>query len=614
VGQGPTFEHDERTPLAGGAGSASPASEAALLLWCEYAFLIRNGLSEHLLGQAVGKALRTGMPPHHVLIAEGRLDPSTYLALLQIEIDRDAPVPPRNLGSKPLDGLSLTPAAVGAAARHIRAHGALPLLMSPSQLKWLDEHKNRAARAHFAANGLLERMPEMSAASRFASGQIVLACISIGLPVGGLVVIPDQTIPVLAALLTIPFLLIVALRLLSLATTLSLRPRRRKLRRLPDAELPVYSILVPLFREADALPGLVDSLARLDYPADKLDIMLILEEIDQDTQAAARALALPAQFRIVVVPDLQPRTKPKALNYALELARGAYVVVYDAEDDPEPDQLRRALAEFRRRPHHLMCVQARLAMESHSPGFLERQFKLEYASLFDAMLPAIAKLGLPVALGGTSNHFPRAALDRLGGWDAYNVTEDADLGTRIARLGGRVAVLDSTTWEEPPGKLGVWMRQRTRWLKGFMMTWLVHMRRPVRLLRELGPAGFLGFNAYLGGIVLSALVHPLFVGYLIYASATGQFLELPETALGSALLAIALFNLLFGYISGMALAAVAVLRRGWLFLIPHILLMPLYWLLISAAAYRAALQLVANPYLWEKTPHAARRTAPRPSR
>jgi cellulose synthase/poly-beta-1,6-N-acetylglucosamine synthase-like glycosyltransferase len=309
------------------------------------------------------------------------------------------------------------------------------------------------------------------------------------------------------------------------------------------------------------------------------------------------------------VPDVQPRTKPKALNYGLALARGAFVVVYDAEDDPEPDQLRLALAEFRRRPRQLMCVQARLAMESPAPGFIERQFMLEYAALFDAMLPAIVKLGLPVPLGGTSNHFPRAVLDRLGGWDAHNVTEDADLGTRIARLGGKVAVLDSTTWEEPPGTLGVWMRQRTRWLKGFMMTWLVHMRRPLRLLRELGLSGFVGFNAFLGGIAFSALVHPLFVGYLLYAAVTGELLAPPETGLGISMLALAIFNLLFGYIGAMALAGLAAVRRGWLVLLPQILLMPFYWLLISAAAYRAAWQLLVNPYLWEKTPHTARRRA-----
>lgn len=615
MGQGSGLGEEKRNVQAAGTGTeadlatSSPLApgDAALLLLSEYAFLLRSGLDEEILWPSIVVAMHTGTPPHLNLIAEGRLATSSYLALLQAEIDQQAHLHPRSLMTEALDGVSARPGDVMAAAHQIRARRAAPLLMSPDQLDWWEPRSRRAERAHQAANDLLERTPEFSAASRFASWQVVLATAAIGLPIGGLIVKPDTTIPVLAGLATLPFMLIVGLRLLLLMIALSPRVRRRVPPLPTDAELPIYSILVPLFREAEVLPDLIASLCRLDYPPAKLDILLILEEVDHETQAAARALALPGHFRIVVVPDVQPRTKPKALNYALDLARGAFVVVYDAEDDPEPDQLRRALAEFRHRPGQLMCLQARLAMESPSPGFLERQFMLEYAALFDVMLPAIVKLGLPVPLGGTSNHFPRATLDRLGGWDSYNVTEDADLGTRIARLGGKVAVLASTTWEEPPATLGVWMRQRTRWLKGFMMTWLVHMRSPARLLRELGFAGFLGFNAFLGGIVLSALVHPLFVGYLIYTAITGELYARPESSLGALILALALFILLFGYIGSMALAALGATRRGVLSLLPHVLLMPLYWLLISAAAYRAALQLVANPYLWEKTPHTARR-------
>jgi cellulose synthase/poly-beta-1,6-N-acetylglucosamine synthase-like glycosyltransferase len=599
----------EQGSVLGNEWQGGPATDAERLLWSEYAFLLRHGIGEDVLWSAIAAATHTGTAPHLLLIAKGRLGISSYLASLQAEIDQQARSHPPSLSTEALDGISARPGAVMAAALQIRARGAAPLLMSQAQLDWWEPQAQRAERVQRAAYALMERTPEYSAATRFASWQIVLAAAAVGLPIGGVLVKPDAAIPVLAGLATLPFVLIVGLRLILLLVALPPRRRRPKPPRLNDAELPVYSILVPLYGEAHVLPGLVESLSRLDYPPARLDVLLLLEEVDHETQAAARALGLPAQFRIVVVPDVQPRTKPKALNYGLALARGAFVVVYDAEDDPEPDQLRLALAEFRRRPRQLMCVQARLAMESPAPGFIERQFMLEYAALFDAMLPAIVKLGLPVPLGGTSNHFPRAVLDRLGGWDAHNVTEDADLGTRIARLGGKVAVLDSTTWEEPPGTLGVWMRQRTRWLKGFMMTWLVHMRRPLRLLRELGLSGFVGFNAFLGGIAFSALVHPLFVGYLLYAAVTGELLAPPETGLGISMLALAIFNLLFGYIGAMALAGLAAVRRGWLVLLPQILLMPFYWLLISAAAYRAAWQLLVNPYLWEKTPHTARRRA-----
>lgn len=310
---------------------------------------------------------------------------------------------------------------------------------------------------------------------------------------------------------------------------------------------------------------------------------------------------------MLVVPDHPPRTKPKALNYALSLSRGSFVVIYDAEDDPEPDQLRRAQRAFADGPANLMCVQGRLAMYNQRPGWIARQFMLEYAALFDALLPALVRLRVPVPLGGTSNHFPRSALAALGGWDAYNVTEDADLGIRIARAGGRVAVLESTTYEEAPDRLSVWIPQRTRWMKGFMQTWLVHMRRPGRLLADLGPLGFIGFNVFLGGILLSALIHPIFVALLIFEAATGHFLEAPDSLLGGAMVWLALFNLVGGYLSGMAIAGLAVSRRGLVWLLPHLVAMPFYWLLISVAAYRAALQLITKPYLWEKTPHQARR-------
>lgn len=139
-----------------------------------------------------------------------------------------------------------------------------------------------------------------------------------------------------------------------------------------------------------------------------------------------------------------------------------------------------------------------------------------------------------------------------------------------------------------------------------MQTWLVHMREPRRLRRELGLAGFIGFNAYLGGIVLSALVHPFFLMALAWEIAFGQVLHLPQSVAGGVLFGFSVFVLIGGYVSGMAIAALAAKRRGLLGLLPDLLLMPVYWLLISVAAYRALLQLMTKPYLWEKTPHSAR--------
>lgn len=584
----------------------------------EYAFLVGPDLDEAMLAHAVAKGQQLGIAPHRVLIAEGRIAEARYLALLEAEIARLIRFAPDPFAARPsaaghiteaIDGMTGTPSTVAAMAAKVRLRGGVPLLLTRRQIDWSEPSTVRNTRAEAAANELLRVRPEFSAGRRFATWQLLLVPAGIGLTIGGFMVLPDVAAGVLTGLVTLPFLLIAGLRVIAFFVALQLRSPWRAPQRLPDAELPVYSIIVPLFREAEILPEIIASLGQLDYPPGKLDILIVLESVDSETQAAARALDLPQQMRVVVVPDQQPRTKPKALNYALELAYGEYVVVYDAEDDPEPDQLRRALAVFRRRPRQLMCVQARLSMDNPAPGWIARQFMLEYAALFDAMLPALVWLHVPVPLGGTSNHFPRSALEKLGGWDAYNVTEDADLGIRIARLGGHVAVLSSTTYEEAPEQLGVWMKQRTRWLKGFMLTWLVHMRSPARLLRELGTMGFIGFNAFLGGIVLSALIHPIFLTFLAYEVATGQFMAPPESILGGTIMVLAVFNLVGGYISGMAVAALAASRRGLLRLLPHVVLMPVYWLLISAAAYRAALQLVRDPYLWEKTPHTPRKTS-----
>ena len=297
------------------------------------------------------------------------------------------------------------------------------------------------------------------------------------------------TLRALSLALTFIFLPAIALRVFAAYTLRFDRcsDDRRAPARIEDAELPVYTLLVPLYREANMLGGLTRALSRLDYPAAKLDIKLILEAVDAETIAAARALDLPGNVEILVVPDLHPRTKPKALNYALPFARGDYLVIYDAEDRPERDQLRKALAAFRQGPPNLACLQSKLNLYNADDNWLTRQFTIEYGALFDGLLPALDRLRLPIPLGGTSNHFRVAALKWLMAWDPFNVTEDADLGTRLARSGYRCQVLSSTTFEEAPVKFVSWLRQRTRWIKGYMQTWLVHMRQPAKAVARARP-------------------------------------------------------------------------------------------------------------------------------
>ena len=456
-----------------------------------------------------------------------------------------------------------------------------------------------------AVEGLASRKPEQSARTRMALWQRLAFCFVPLVLLTALALRPAATVWGVTASLALLFVPLIGFRLLA-AYGLFASPNdgdEASCPRLPDRALPIYTLLVPLYREAHMLPPLARALTRLDYPAAKLDIKIILEASDTATIAAARALRLPGMFELVVVPELPPRTKPKALNYALPLARGDYIVIYDAEDRPEPGQLRQALNAFRTGPPNLAAVQARLGVYNPFDNFLTRQFTVEYCALFDGLLPALDRLKLPLPLGGTSNHFRTSALKWLMAWDPFNVTEDADLGIRLARNGYRCRMLGSTTYEEAPSAFMSWLRQRTRWLKGYVQTWLVHMRDPRALWRELGPRGFLAFQIMVAGTVLSALVHPWFYALAAFDLVTRGMLALPQSPFGWPFWLIACFDLSVGYLASMALGLLALRRRGYARLLAQIPLMPIYWLLISAAAYRALWQFATARFEWEKTEH-----------
>jgi cellulose synthase/poly-beta-1,6-N-acetylglucosamine synthase-like glycosyltransferase len=264
-------------------------------------------------------------------------------------------------------------------------------------------------------------------------------------------------------------------------------------------EPPTYTLLCPLYREAEAAPGLLAALATLDYPHERLDVKFVLEADDRATFAALSGAILPAWAEIVRVPPSEPRTKPKALNFALASARGEFVCVYDAEDEPDPRQLHEALDAFARHGPHLGCVQAPLVAINADESWISRQFALEYAIQFGQALPFWAGLRAPFAIGGTSNHFRMEALRDCGGWDPYNVTEDADIGFRLARCGWSMTTITVPTYEDAPITMNAWVRQRSRWIKGHMQTWLVLMHDPLGLLSELGPAKFCAVQLQLGG-------------------------------------------------------------------------------------------------------------------
>ena len=460
---------------------------------------------------------------------------------------------------------------------------------------------------------LKRRMPESSAATRLSSAQVYWLtgiCLAV---LTGLIVAPWQMFAAFNVAIGVVFLSVAIMRYVSIFVGL-LSPRTAEERAYsnrgapPDAELPVYTIMVPLFREASVLPILARALNDLDYPASKLDIKLILEESDRDTLEAAKALNLPDHYEFIVVPTSLPQTKPKACNFALPLARGEYLVIYDAEDCPEPKQLKKAVAAFGLGDEKLACVQAQLNYYNWNENWLTRQFSIEYAAFFDLLLPTMVRLGLPIPLGGTSTHFRTSVLREAGAWDPNNVTEDADLGIRLALQGYRCGIIQSTTQEEANCRLPNWIRQRSRWIKGWLQTWLVRMRHPLKLYRRLGLKGFISFQVLIGGFTLSNLVHPLFYGSVaISIAATGVPADFKDGA------GLAIFNMLVlisGYSLAIASGMAAVSVRGMPALLIHAAMMPAYWLLISLAAYKALWQLLTRPFHWEKTEHGLSRMLP----
>ena len=464
-----------------------------------------------------------------------------------------------------------------------------------------------------ATRGLARRQPEASASRRMTPAQIYWSLALAAATVAAVLWLPFQAVWSLASILSgIFFLGVVALRVLCLMPPLPqtiIRPPP-----LPDQVLPVYSVLVPLFRETSVLGQLLNALTRLDYPAHRLDIKLILEEEDMIMQRALAGIRLPPQFDIIVVPAGKPQTKPRALNYALQFCRGELLTIYDAEDQPEPDQLRKAAECFAVSSPDLACIQAQLAFYNINENWLTRNFTIEYAVLFGVLLPVLANHRLPLLLGGTSNHFRTVALRQVGAWDPYNVTEDADLGLRLSRNGYDTATLDSVTYEEANTRLLNWMKQRARWLKGFLATWLVHMRSPRRFYREVGPAGFWVAQAMTLGVFASALLHPLCLvaTLVIYAA-------YPVMPSGAGLFQVTIAGLnLFIFAAGYAVTIIASKRalrlrgiKGWA---GTLATMPAYWLLMSCAAWYALWQFFVAPFHWNKTEHGISKQRPRTRR
>ncbi|WEK51788.1 MAG: glycosyltransferase family 2 protein [Candidatus Kaistia colombiensis] len=402
------------------------------------------------------------------------------------------------------------------------------------------------------------------------------------------------------------FLALIMLRLLAISVALERSFRPSPPLDADRARLPVYSLLVPLYDEAHMVADLARALGRLDWPKERLDIKFIVEERDRATRRALERLGLGPPFEILIVPDRAPRTKPKALDFALPLARGRFVTVYDAEDRPDPGQLLEAYLAFEAGDDRLACIQAPLLVDNDDVNGLTALYAMEYSMQFDGVLPTLVALDMPLPLGGTSNHFRIEALRAVGGWDPYNVTEDADLGIRFARCGYRSGTITRPTYEEAPRTTRLWLKQRTRWLKGWMQTFLVHMRHPIRLWRAIGSRRTLGFLLTGFGTVVAAAIHPVYIASALALVIDPTVIWRVGSPLAAAVIFLNVFNFVAGYVA-FALLSRATLRLRHKKRQPGVLpFLPGYWLLLSLACYRALFQLIIAPHLWEKTQHHGR--------
>ncbi len=464
-------------------------------------------------------------------------------------------------------------------------------------------------RLNASVSGLADRVPLVSARSLVSRGQRNFVIGLVLVVVIGLVIDARLTIILAVACTTLSYLTAVIYRAYlftrsSKIDALEIVTDEDALS-VPEADLPYYTIMVPAYREASVILKLIDNLGELEYPSDRLEVLLLVEEDDQETMEALRSADPPSQFRLVAVPPAEPRTKPKALNFGLTLARGDIIAVYDVEDTPDILQLRKAAVALGRFGPEVGCLQAKLSYSNASQNIITKWFTVEYVMWFSYFLPGLSSLGAPIPLGGTSNHFRRSALRTLGGWDPYNVTEDCDLGIRMFRERYQIKVLESITLEEANSDFVNWVKQRSRWYKGYLQTFLIHLRSPRALIREIGVKGVVHLAAFVGGTPILAVLNPLFwiltvmwfVAHPVFVKAVFPaevyYVDLTLWAVG---------NFLLWYLT--VLTARSTARGG---LVVAAVLVPVYWVMMSVAALKAMWQLLITPSFWEKTTHGLHR-------
>lgn len=369
-------------------------------------------------------------------------------------------------------------------------------------------------------------------------------------------------------------------------------------------EWPTYTVLCPLYKEAQVLEQFVKAMSELEYPKEKLQIILLLEEDDVSTIEHAQKLNLPAEFEISILPHSYPKTKPKALNYGLLKAKGEFVVIYDAEDIPDKDQLKKAVIGFKMSDPKTVCIQAKLNFYNPRQNILTKLFAAEYALWFDLVLTGLQSIGAPIPLGGTSNHFRKDKISELKGWDPFNVTEDCDLGMRLVKKGYKTAILDSNTMEEANSRPLNWYKQRTRWIKGYIQTYLVHMRKPSEFITDLKNPNIITFQLVVGGKILSMFVNPLMwiltISYFVFRSTIGSTIE---SFFPTNIFYLSIFSLIFGNFLYMYYYMIGCVKRNFDDIMKYSIFIPIYWLGMSIAAFGAVWSFIFTPHYWAKTKH-----------
>lgn len=423
----------------------------------------------------------------------------------------------------------------------------------------------------------------------------------------GFVVNPLFTLKAVVAVLSLLYFLDIFFNLFLIVRSLHVPPEigftQDELSALNDDDLPIYTILCPLYKEGKVLPHFINSIEKIDWPKEKLDVLLLLEEDDTDTISVAKQIELPEYFRVLIVPDTLPKTKPKACNYGLSFAKGEYLVIYDAEDQPDVQQLKKAHAAFLKSPAKIKCMQAKLNYFNPDQNLLTRLFTAEYSLWFDVVLTGLQSINTTIPLGGTSNHFRTKDLRALCGWDSFNVTEDCDLGIRLFKKGALTAVIDSVTLEEANSSVQNWLRQRSRWIKGYMQTFLIHMREPGTFFKEQGIHAVI-FQLVVGGKIAFMLINPIMwlltISYFTLYFFVGDFIE---ELFPSIVFYMAITSLVVGNFMCMYYYMIGIAKRGQWNLVKFVYLKPLYWIMVSISAVIALYQLIVKPHYWEKTNH-----------